>query len=160
MLIGKEAEKARDLLLNFLNDHDMGIRKQVLQIIQTNRYEKALPLLVKIISGNDFETRESEERYLTFSALGKLGKGELLPMLRERLKPTFFSFVKRGQKEEHAICALYALRYMEIPEAIALLTEAKKHPYKMVADFATKALYEIQKSKDKKELKENHEPKN
>jgi HEAT repeat protein len=160
MLIGKEAEKARDLLLNFLNDHDMGIRKQVLQIIQTNRYEKALPLLVKIISGNDFETRESEERYLTFSALGKLGKGELLPMLRERLKPTFFSFVKRSQKEEHAICALYALRYMEIPEAILLLTEAKKHPYKIVADFATKALYEIQKSKDKKELKENHEPKN
>jgi HEAT repeat protein len=160
MLIGKEVEKARDLLLNFLNDHDMGIRKQVLQIIQTNRYEKALPLLIKIISGNDFENRESEERYLTFSALGKLGKGELLPMLRERLKPTFFSFVKRGQKEEHAICALYALRYMELPEAIALLTEAKKHPYKMVADFATKALYEIQKSKDKKELKENHEPKN
>lgn len=157
MLIGKENEKARDMILYFLNDHDMGIRKQVLQIIQTNRHEKGLPLLIKIIAGNEFEARDSEERYLTFSALGRLGKEDLLPMLRERLKPTFLSFLKRSLKEEQAICALYALRHMESPEAIVLLTEAKKHPYKMVADFATKALYEIQKSKEKKELKETHE---
>lgn len=160
MLIGKENEKARDMILTFLNDHDAGIRKQVIQIIQTNKYTKALPSLKVLISGEELWTRDTEEKYLVFSALGKLGNQDLLPMLKNSLKPTFLSFIKRNQKEEHAICALYALRHLECKEAVHLLTEAKKHPYKLVSDFATKALYEIQKSKDKRELKEKHESQN
>ena len=157
MLIGKENEKAKDIILTFLNDHDSGIRKQVIQIIQTNKYEKAYPLLLKMISGEEESARDSEERYLIFSALGKLGNRDLLPLLTDYLRPTFFSFIKKNKKEDQAICALYALMYMQFPEAADLLTEARKHPYKMVSDFASKALYEIQKSKEKRELMSKNE---
>ncbi|MFI5303221.1 MAG: HEAT repeat domain-containing protein [Nitrospiria bacterium] len=160
MLIGKDSDKATDMILTFLDDHDAGIRKQVIQIIQTNKYEKALPILKKMISEENLWSRDSEEKHLVFSALGRLGKKDLLPMLKNYLRPTFLSFFKRGQKEDQAICALYALRHMECSEAVDLLNEAKKHPYKLVSDFAVKALYEIQKSKDKKELKEKHESQN
>jgi hypothetical protein len=46
---------------------------------------------------------------------------------------------------------------MDFPESVELLTEAKKHPYKMVSDFASKALYEMQKAKEKRELKSKDE---
>jgi HEAT repeat protein len=157
MLIGKENEKAKDIILTFLNDHDSGIRKQVIQIIQTNKYEKAYPLLLKMISSEEEGLRDSEEKNLIFAALGKLGSRDLLPLLKEYLKPSFLSFVKRNKKEDRAVSALYALRHMELPEATDLLTEAKKHPYKIVSDFASKALYEIQKAKEKKELKSKDE---
>lgn len=157
MLIGKENERAKDIILTFLNDHDSGIRKQVIQIIQTNKYEKAYPVLYKMISGDDEGIRDSEERYLIFSALGKLGNKDLLPILKEYLTPTFLSFIKKNKKEDQAICALYALRYMDYPESEELLKEARKHPYKLVSDFASKALYEKQKAKEKKELKSKDE---
>ena len=159
-LIGKESDKAREMLLQFLSDHDLGIRKQVIQICQTNRYEKALPILRKMTVEEDFGRRDLEERHLIYGALGKLGGADLLPMLKDQIQPTFFSFFKRSQKEEAAICALYALRHMEIPEAVRLLNDARKHPYRLVAEFAGKAIYELQKVKEKKELNERNEGKN
>jgi uncharacterized protein YdbL (DUF1318 family) len=49
---------------------------------------------------------------------------------------------------------------MEIPEAVRLLNDARKHPYRLVAEFAGKAIYELQKVKEKKELNERNEGKN
>ncbi len=156
--VGKENEKVKGMILLFLNDRDVALRRQALQVIQIHQYEKALPILMKMIAAEDFSSREEDEKYLIFSAIGKLGKADLIPMLKEYLKPSFFFWIKRRQKEGRALCAVYALKKMETPQAAALLTEAKRHPYKMVGDLASKTLVEIQRTKERKELKNKNEP--
>jgi hypothetical protein len=156
--VGKENEKAKGMILLFLNDRDVALRRQALQVIQIHQYEKALPILMKIIAEEDFSSREEDEKHLIFSAIGKLGKPDLIPMFKEFLKPSFFFWIKRRQKEDRALCAVYALKQMETPQAASLLTEAKRHSYKTVGDFASKALVEIQRAKERRELKSKNEP--
>ncbi|MBI1822227.1 MAG: HEAT repeat domain-containing protein [Nitrospirae bacterium] len=157
LMIGNEKENAREMMLQFLHDHDLAIRKQVIHVVQLNKNVKAVPVLIKMIGEEDFSSRDPEEKHLIFSALGKLGNDDLIPLLGSYLKPTFLYFVKRKKKEEKAICAVHALKHLETAKAVNLLTEAKKHPYRPVSDFAARALFEIQRANEKRELKRKNE---
>ncbi|MHB8481590.1 MAG: HEAT repeat domain-containing protein [Nitrospiria bacterium] len=155
LMIGDE--NAKEMMLNFLTDHDAAIRRQAIHAIQLNKNVKALPVLMKMIEKEDFGSRETEEKYITFGAIGKLGNDDLIPLLKSYLKPTFLYWIKRKQKEEKAICAIHALKQLETAEAVVQLTEAKKHPYKPVSDLASRSLFEIQRAKEKRELQKKNE---
>lgn len=150
-LIWSENPKVREMAIPFLNDREIGIRKQALQMIQHHKETKALPVLKRIIEDKGFALKEMEEKLLVYQALGKLGDSSLIPRCKEMLKSSFFFWIKKTMKEEAALCAVMALKHEGSAEAVLLLTESRKHNYKTVADASARALNEIQRMKDRKE---------
>lgn len=145
-LVEIKSEKAKDLMISFINDNNSSVRIMALKNLTTLDYKKALSPILNIISSDSFNGKEVVEKKEFFEALGVLGSRDILSYLKETLMKRSWFFGK-SKNEEQRIYAVLALRKMSTPEAINILREGSVSSDKGIRKICEDALQEIEKDK-------------
>ena len=139
-----KSDESTELLLAFLNDNNDTVRVAALRNLITLNYQKAIPVILNIISAESFDAKDVFEKKEFFDALGKLGSKEILPYLKGLLmkRPRLFG---KSKIEELRVYATLALKRMNIPEAIEIMQEGASSPDKNVKKICEDALKDMEK---------------
>ncbi len=134
-----KSDEAKNLLASYLNDSDNTVRVSALKRLVSMEHRDAVPNILNIISSETFETKENYEKRELFEALAVLGSKEQLPYLKELLtrKSRLFG---RTKADELRILAAYALRKMNIPEAMDVIRDGASSSDKAIKKICEDAL--------------------
>ena len=140
-----KSDDAKNLLVSYLNDSDNTVRVSALKRLVSMEHRNAVPNILNIISSETFETKENYEKRELFEALAVLGYKEQLPYLKELLmkKSRLFG---RSKVDELRILSAYALRKMNIPEAMDIMREGAASSDKAVKKICEDALKDAGKA--------------
>ncbi len=140
-----KSDDAKNLLVSYLNDSDNTVRVSALKRLVSMEHRNAVPNILNIISSETFETKENYEKRELFEALAVLGYKEQLPYMKELLmkKSRLFG---RAKVDELRILAAYALRKMNIPEAMDIIREGAASSDKTVKKICEDALKDAGKA--------------
>ena len=140
-----KSDDAKNLLVSYLNDSDNTVRVSALKRLVSMEHRNAVPNILNIISSETFETKENYEKRELFEALAVLGYKEQLPYLKELLmkKSRLFG---RAKVDELRILSAYALRKMNIPEAMDIMREGAASSDKAVKKICEDALKDAGKA--------------
>ncbi|MEK6560791.1 MAG: HEAT repeat domain-containing protein [Nitrospirota bacterium] len=140
-----KSDEAKNILVSYLNDSDNTVRVSALKRLVSMEHRNAVPNILNIISSETFETKENYEKRELFEALAVLGYKEQLPYLKELLmkKSRLFG---RAKVDELRILSAYALRKMNIPEAMDILREGAASSDKAVKKICEDALKDAGKA--------------
>ena len=133
------------MLVSYLNDSDNMVRVSALKRVTSMEHRKAVPEILRIISSDEFDSKEIYEKKELFSSLAILGTEGQLPYLKELLmkKSRLFG---RAKVDELRILSAYALRKMNIPEAMDIMREGAASSDKAVKKICEDALKDAGKA--------------
>ena len=138
------SDDARKLLIEFFYDIDESIRIAALKNIAASGYNKAVPEILNIISGDGFEAKEVYEKKDFFETLGRLGHNDILPFLKDILMKRARLFGK-AKIEEQRLYAAHTLKIMAVPEAREILREGSLSPDKGIRKICEDTLLVLEK---------------
>ena len=138
------SDDAKDLLSYYLDDKDSSVRLTALQNIAIHGYRKAVPSILNIIIGENFDIKDVSEKRDIFETLGILNSTQSLPYLKNLLMKRAGFFSKSRIEEQRSYAAL-ALKKMSIPEAKDILTEGLLHPDRSIRNICEETLKDMEK---------------
>src|SRR3990172_8965938 len=117
-----KSEEAKNMIVSYLNDSDNTVRVSALKRISFMELRKALPDILRIISSEEFDSKENYEKKELFEAIAILGSKDQLPYLKDLLMKKSWIF-GRTKADELRLLSVHALRKMNIPGAIDIVRE-------------------------------------
>lgn len=142
---GMNDDKAKKLLISFLDDKDSSIRILTARALANAKYKNASRTFLDIVSKKEFENREFYEKKEMFESLVRIASEEILPEIRRLIKRRRFFLLKREKRDEVSVCAVLALKKIGTEAAIEILKEGSLLKNRVVKEACTKALAEISK---------------
>ncbi len=139
-----KSDEAKNMLVSYLNDSDNTVRVSALKRISFMEHRKAVPDILKIISSEEFDSKENYEKKELFEALAILGSKDQLPYLKDLLMKKSWIF-GRTKADELRLLSVHALRKMNIPGAIDIVREGALSPDKVIRKICEDALKEAEK---------------
>ena len=139
-----KSEEAKNMIVSYLNDSDNTVRVSALKRISFMELRKALPDILRIISSEEFDSKENYEKKELFEAIAILGSKDQLPYLKDLLMKKSWIF-GRTKADELRLLSVHALRKMNIPGAIDIVREGALSPDKVIRKICEDALKEAEK---------------
>ncbi len=139
-----KSDEAKNMLVSYLNDSDNTVRVSALKRISFMEHRKAVPDILKIISSEEFDSKENYEKKELFEALAILGSKDQLPYLKDLLLKKSWIF-GRTKADELRLLSVHALRKMNITGAIDIVREGALSPDKVIRKICEDALKEAEK---------------
>ncbi|MBI3812496.1 MAG: HEAT repeat domain-containing protein [Nitrospirae bacterium] len=144
-LDGMKDDRAKDLLMDFLNDPESALRILAVRSLANQSYQGALEPLNEMVEDREFISRDLYEKKEIFEALGKIGGTAMVPKMRKLIRQGGSAWFKKSAKEELGLCAVTALKRIGTEDAIAALREGQTFSSKIIREACAKALNEIGK---------------
>src|SRR3972149_1346623 len=126
-----KSDEAKNMIVSYLNDSDNTVRVSALKRISFMELRKALPDILRIISSEEFDSKEHYEKKELFEAIAILGSKDQLPYLKDLLMKKSWIF-GRTKADELRLLSVHALRKMNIPGAIDIVREGALSPDKVI----------------------------
>ena len=139
-----KSDEAKNMIVSYLNDSDNTVRVSALKRISFMELRKALPDILRIISSEEFDSKENYEKKELFEAIAILGSKDQLPYLKDLLMKKSWIF-GRTKADELRLLSVHALRKMNIPGAIDIVREGALSPDKVIRKICEDALKEAEK---------------
>ncbi len=139
-----KSDEAKNMLASYLNDSDNTVRVSALKRISFMEHRKAVPDILRIISSEEFDSKENYEKKELFEALAILGGKDQLPYLKDLLMKKSWIF-GRTKADELRLLSVHALRKMNIPGAIDIVREGALSSDKVIRKICEDALKEAEK---------------
>jgi len=146
-LDGMKDNKAKDLLVEFLDDPESSLRILAIRSLTNHAYRGALNKLEQLIEDREFAVRELFEKKEVFDALGKIGGPSMVPKLQKLIRMGGAGWFKKSVKEEMGLCAVLALKRIGTEDAIDALKDGQSLSSKTIREACSKALEEVSKSR-------------
>jgi HEAT repeat protein len=113
-VVNKFGEEGVDLIQRFLKDPVPDIRGKASLALAKIAKGEAVKSLSEIILSKDFYKRDYQEKASFFRALGEIGSGEVIPILKKIAKKR--RWFKKAKWDEVRLCAANALKMMGAAE--------------------------------------------
>ncbi|MBI5137735.1 MAG: HEAT repeat domain-containing protein [Nitrospirae bacterium] len=131
------------LLLPFLCDLEVALRRRALVLVTDARYTEALEPLRQLTTGELFADMRMGERRAVFATIGTLGGDGALPFFAPHLKARRRLWGRR-KGEEVSLCAVSGAKAVGTPAARSLLQEGSRHHNERVRAACGFALRELE----------------
>ncbi|HLG30263.1 MAG TPA: HEAT repeat domain-containing protein, partial [Candidatus Brocadiales bacterium] len=136
--------EARNMLVSYLNDSDNTVRVSALKRISSLEHRKAVPDILRIISSEEFDSKDNYEKKELFESLAVLGSKDQLPYLKELLMKKSWIF-GRTKADELRLLSVHALLKINIPEATDIIRDGALSSDKVIRKICEDALREADK---------------
>lgn len=144
-LEGMNDDRAKEQLISFLDDKDSSVRILAARTLANAKNKNAVPMLLKIVSGKEFEERDLYEKKEMFESLGRIASDEILPEISRLIKRRSFFLFKKERRDEVSVCAVLALKRIGSEKAVEILKEGSLLKNRVIREACSKALAEMTK---------------
>jgi len=142
-LEGMKDDRAKDLLVSFLDDGDSSMRIYAARALATAGYKDAAQIFLNMASRKEFEGRDFYEKKEMLESLSRIASDEVLQELRRLMKRRTFFLFKNEKRDEVSVCAVLALKKIGAGKAVEILKEGTLLKNRVVREACVKAIDEL-----------------
>jgi hypothetical protein len=141
-------DRARDMVLDLVEDPDSSIRTQALRSLASEHHDPALDTLLNLVHRKSFLQYDAREKMEWFRALGQIGGNEMIPLFQRLLGRGMRAWFNKTAHEETALAAVEGLRRIGTPEAQGVIMSGQKTSRKRIREACQRATRDSGKDAD------------